>query len=36
MTAYITAVGSFLPGEPIGNDDIEAYIGNKLACKHNS
>lgn len=27
MTAYITAVGAFLPGEPIGNDDLEAYIG---------
>lgn len=27
MTAYITSVGSYLPGEPIGNDDIEAYIG---------
>lgn len=27
MTAYITAVGSYLPGEPIGNDDLEAHIG---------
>jgi 3-oxoacyl-[acyl-carrier-protein] synthase-3 len=27
MTAYITSVGAYLPGEPIGNDDLEAYIG---------
>ena len=27
MTAYITAVGAYLPGEPIGNDELEAYIG---------
>lgn len=25
--AYITAVGKFLPGEPIGNDQIEEVIG---------
>ncbi len=24
---YITATGSFLPGKPIGNDDMEAYLG---------
>jgi DNA-binding CsgD family transcriptional regulator len=27
MTAYITSVGAYLPGEPIGNDDLEEYIG---------
>ena len=27
MTAYITSVGSYLPGEPIGNDDLETYLG---------
>lgn len=27
MTAYITAVGAYLPGEPIGNDDLESYLG---------
>ena len=27
MNAYITAVGAFLPGEPIGNDDLEDYLG---------
>lgn len=27
MTAYITGVGAYLPGEPIGNDDLEEYIG---------
>jgi 3-oxoacyl-[acyl-carrier-protein] synthase III len=25
--AYITSVGAFLPGEPIGNDEIEVYLG---------
>lgn len=25
--AYITSVGTFLPGEPIGNDEIEAHLG---------
>ncbi len=27
MDAYITGVGSYLPGEPIGNDEIESYLG---------
>lgn len=27
MTAYITATGRFLPGEPVPNDEIEDYIG---------
>ena len=27
MSAYITATGSFLPGEPVPNDEIEDYIG---------
>lgn len=27
MNAYITSVGAYLPGAPIGNDDIEAYLG---------
>lgn len=27
MTAFITAVGCYLPGEPIGNDDLESYLG---------
>jgi 3-oxoacyl-[acyl-carrier-protein] synthase-3 len=26
-SAYITSVGAFLPGEPIGNDEIETYLG---------
>ncbi len=28
MDAYITSVGAFLPGEPIGNDELETRIGN--------
>jgi len=27
MSAYITSVGSYLPGEPIGNDDLQSYLG---------
>ena len=27
MSAYITATGTFLPGYPIPNDEIEDYIG---------
>jgi 3-oxoacyl-[acyl-carrier-protein] synthase-3 len=27
MTAYITSAGAYLPGEPIGNDDLETYLG---------
>ena len=27
MDAYITSAGAYLPGDPIGNDDIEAYLG---------
>jgi 3-oxoacyl-[acyl-carrier-protein] synthase-3 len=27
MNAYITGVGSYLPGDPVGNDDIERYLG---------
>jgi 3-oxoacyl-[acyl-carrier-protein] synthase-3 len=27
MTAYITATGSFLPGAPVPNEEIEDYIG---------
>ena len=27
MSAYITATGSFLPGDPVPNDEIEDYIG---------
>jgi len=27
MTAYITAMGKFLPGEPVPNEEIEDYIG---------
>ncbi|MGA7097676.1 MAG: iron-containing redox enzyme family protein [Acidimicrobiia bacterium] len=27
MSAYITGIGSYLPGEPVGNDEIEAYLG---------
>ena len=27
MKAYITSVGAFLPGEPIGNDELEQYLG---------
>ena len=25
--AFITQVGKCLPGDPIGNDDMEAYLG---------
>jgi 3-oxoacyl-[acyl-carrier-protein] synthase-3 len=24
---YVTAMGKFLPGEPVGNDEIEDHIG---------
>jgi 3-oxoacyl-[acyl-carrier-protein] synthase-3 len=27
MSAYITATGSFLPGSPVSNEEIEDYIG---------
>ena len=27
MTAYITSLGKFLPGPPIGNDEMEAFLG---------
>src|SRR6185437_16925670 len=27
MSAYITATGSFLPGSPVPNEEIEDYIG---------
>src|SRR5215470_875109 len=27
LTAYITATGSFLPGSPVPNEEIEDYIG---------
>ena len=27
MSAYITGVGAYLPGDPIGNDEIESYLG---------
>jgi 3-oxoacyl-[acyl-carrier-protein] synthase III len=27
MNAYITSMGKFLPGTPVGNDDMEEYIG---------
>ncbi len=27
MDAYITGVGAFLPGDPVGNDEIEARLG---------
>src|SRR6201987_203862 len=27
MSAYITATGSFLPGDPVPNDEIEDCIG---------
>ncbi|WP_067826844.1 StlD/DarB family beta-ketosynthase [Nocardia inohanensis] len=27
MEAYITATGRFLPGAPVGNDEMEEYIG---------
>lgn len=27
MNAYITSVGAFLPGEPIGDDELESYLG---------
>ena len=27
MNAFITAVSAFLPGQPVGNDDLERYLG---------
>ena len=27
QAAYLTALGVFLPGDPIGNDEIEAHLG---------
>jgi 3-oxoacyl-[acyl-carrier-protein] synthase-3 len=27
MKAFITAVSAFLPGKPVGNEDLEAYLG---------
>jgi len=27
MDAYITGVGAYLPGEPVGNEEIEQYLG---------
>jgi 3-oxoacyl-[acyl-carrier-protein] synthase III len=27
MDAYITGVGSYLPGDPVGNDEIDRYLG---------
>jgi 3-oxoacyl-[acyl-carrier-protein] synthase-3 len=27
MNAYITSVGAYLPGAPIGNDELESYLG---------
>lgn len=27
MDAYITAVGAYLPGRPIGNDELDLYLG---------
>jgi len=27
MNAYITSMGVFLPGEPVGNDAMEEYLG---------
>lgn len=27
MNCFITQTGSFLPGDPVGNDDIEKYLG---------
>jgi 3-oxoacyl-[acyl-carrier-protein] synthase-3 len=27
MACYITSTGSFLPGEPIDNDNVQAYLG---------
>ena len=27
MKAFITAMGKFLPGEPVDNDTMEEYIG---------
>ena len=26
-SAYITSMGAFLPGEPVGNDEMEAFLG---------
>ena len=27
MSAYITSMGVFLPGEPVDNDSMEDYLG---------
>jgi 3-oxoacyl-[acyl-carrier-protein] synthase-3 len=33
MDAYITGVGSYLPGDPVGNDDIEQYLGSSTGSE---
>ncbi len=33
MNAYVTSAGAYLPGDPIGNDEIEAYLGTSTGSK---
>ncbi len=33
MNAYITSAGAYLPGDPIGNDEIENYLGPSTGSK---
>ena len=33
MDAYITGVGSYLPGDPVGNDEIEQYLGSSTSSE---
>ncbi len=33
MKAYITSAGAYLPGDPIGNDEIQAYLGSTSGSK---
>ena len=33
---YITGVGAFLPGAPVGNDEMEAYLGRLPAARRRS
>ena len=33
MSAYITATASFLPGNPVPNDEMEDYLGTVGSAK---
>ena len=33
MSAYITATGKFLPGNPVPNEEMEDYLGTAAASQ---